>query len=134
MSPFLPSPSAPFYPFCLPQCLHTEILGHIYGWEEGRGKDACHTGQGKQCGPPPQSLGTGSFALPSDPLLPPLPHPRKGKGLLASMLRASLQRESGHRKSDVTWEGAGGAIGDVQDHAPSKRAPSYRTGSWQAVF
>lgn len=99
-----------------------------------KGEGACHTGQGKQCGPPPQSLGTGSFALLGDPLLPPLPPPRKGKGLLASMLRASLQCASGHRKSDVTWEGAGGAVGDVQDHAPSDHAPSTEQEAGRLCF
>lgn len=87
--------------------------------------------------PLPRSKGTGSFALPGDPLLPPPPHPREGKGLPASMLTASLQRGSGRRKSvgrNAMWEGAAGDLGEALDPSPSDCAPSYRAGSWQAVF
>lgn len=60
--------------------------------------------------PLPRSLVSGSLAWwacwqPGGHRLWPPPHPKEGKGLPVRVLRALLQRGSGHRKSKAVWEG-----------------------------
>lgn len=60
-------------------------------------------------------------------------HPILGQGR-ASLRACSELPCSRHRKSDAMWERAAGDLGDAPDPSPSDCAPSYRAGSWQAVF
>lgn len=124
----LPSPSAPSYPFCLPQPLPTDVPLHISGWEEGRRNHARPRGTWQAlCASP--SL-WGQVALPSGALVS---WGREGRP--ESVLGASLQCGSEHGKPDARWGGAGGDLGGGLTLAGQGCAPfsSRKLAGWVLI-